>query len=56
MKRTLFTLALVAAFGLITESAFAQATATQSVTLAVNAVYKISTSGNPGAPGGQYGV
>ncbi|HAV22083.1 MAG: hypothetical protein A2X67_08355 [Ignavibacteria bacterium GWA2_55_11] len=49
MKRTLFTLALVAAFGLITESAFAQATATQSVTLAVNAVYKISTSGNPGA-------
>jgi hypothetical protein len=31
------------------ESASAQATATQNLTLAVNAVYKIATSGNPGA-------
>jgi len=29
--------------------AYAQATATQTLTLAVSAVYKISTSGNPGA-------
>lgn len=32
----------------LSTSAFAQATATQNVTLAVNTVYKIATSGNPG--------
>lgn len=32
----------------LTSNAYAQATATQSVTLAVNTVYKIATSGNPG--------
>ena len=33
----------------LVESASAQATATQNLTLAVNTVYKIATSGNPGA-------
>ncbi|HWP81387.1 MAG TPA: hypothetical protein VNN76_01910 [Bacteroidota bacterium] len=37
--------ALVAIFG--TQAAFAQASATQTVSLAVNAVYKIATSGSP---------
>lgn len=32
----------------LVQSSFAQATATQNVTLAVNTVYKIATSGNPG--------
>lgn len=40
------TVALVSAA--FSTSAFAQATATQNVTLAVNTVYKIATSGNPG--------
>ena len=33
----------------LVQSSFAQATANQTVSLAVNAVYKIATSGNPGA-------
>ena len=33
----------------LVESASAQANATQNLTLAVNTVYKIATSGNPGA-------
>lgn len=33
----------------LSTSTFAQGTATQNVTLAVNTVYKIATSGNPGA-------
>ncbi|HTP79086.1 MAG TPA: hypothetical protein VMM57_01640 [Bacteroidota bacterium] len=49
MKKTIITLALVAASSLLVESAVAQATATQNLNLAVNAIYKISTSGNPGA-------
>jgi hypothetical protein len=48
MKKTTMILAAAAIFGIMTESAMAQASATQSVTLAVNAIYKISTSGNPG--------
>ena len=46
MKKMMI-LAIGAATLLVTESAFAQATATQSLTLAVNAVYKIAASGNP---------
>ena len=46
MKKSLILLALVVA---VAYDAFSQATATQNLTLAVNAVYKISTSGNPGA-------
>lgn len=49
MKRLTALLALLALVGLVGQSAFAQASANQTVTLAVNAVYKISTSGNPGA-------
>lgn len=33
---------------ILVQASFAQATATQNVTLAVNTVYKIATSGNPG--------
>ncbi len=46
MKRVLFVLS---ACLLISSMAFAQASTSQSLTLAVNAVYKISVSGNPGA-------
>jgi len=46
MKKSLILLALVVA---VAYDAFSQATATQNLTLAVNAVYKISTSSNPGA-------
>ncbi len=49
MKQILVTLALVVLSSILIETAFAQATATQSVSLTVNTVYKISTSGNPGA-------
>jgi hypothetical protein len=45
MKKTIFIIA-IASIGSY-QSAFAQATATQNVTLAVSAVYKIATSGNP---------
>lgn len=44
-----FTIILAAVLSLaIVEFGYAQATATQNVTLAVSAVYKIATSGNPG--------
>jgi hypothetical protein len=47
MKKTLMTV-FVGAFSVaLFQTAHAQATATQTLTLAVNAVYKISTSGNP---------
>ena len=49
MKKSLSTLALVVLSFAFVQNAFAQATATQTVTLAVNSVFKISTSGNPGA-------
>ena len=45
MRNSLFI--LVAAGILAIQPAFAQSTATQSVNLTVNTVYKISTSGNP---------
>ncbi len=49
MKKILtFVGAAVLSLALVQE-ATAQATATQNLSLAVNAVYKISTSGNPGA-------
>ncbi len=48
MKK-LFTILSVAMLSImIVETSFAQATATQNVTLAVNTVYKIAASGNPG--------
>jgi hypothetical protein len=49
MKRVLLALAALAVCLLITTMAQAQATTSQSLTLAVSAVYKISVSGNPGA-------
>lgn len=49
MKRLVLILGVaVVSIGLV-QSAMAQATANQTVTLAVSAVYKISTSGDPGA-------
>jgi len=47
MKKSLVTLTLAGLSILIVESASAQTSATQNVTLTVNTVYKISTSGNP---------
>lgn len=47
MKKSLLTLALAGLSILIVGNAFAQTNATQNVTLTVNTVYKISTSGNP---------
>ena len=49
MKKSLSTLALAVLSLAFVQNTFAQATATQTVTLAVNSVFKISTSGNPGA-------
>ena len=49
MKKSLSILSLVILTLAIAHNSFAQATATQTVTLAVNSVFKISTSGNPGA-------
>ncbi|MBI4429917.1 MAG: hypothetical protein HY562_12460 [Ignavibacteriales bacterium] len=49
MKKFLCTVSLVALSLALAQNASAQASATQTVTLAVNTVYKISTSGNPGA-------
>ena len=49
MKKSILTIALVVLSSAMIQKAMAQATASQTVTLAVNAVYKISTSGNPGA-------
>jgi hypothetical protein len=49
MKKSIVVLALVVLSFAVAQNAMAQATATQNVSLAVNAVYKIATSGNPGA-------
>lgn len=49
MKRTMILLALVAVVALMTQPMFAQATATQTVSLTVNSIYKLAVSGNPGA-------
>jgi hypothetical protein len=49
MKKSLATLALAGLSTLIVGNVFAQTSATQNVTLTVNTVYKISTSGNPGS-------
>ncbi|MCI0708246.1 MAG: hypothetical protein L0Y80_12280 [Ignavibacteriae bacterium] len=48
MKKLIATLVVAAISLVAVESASAQATATQNVSLAVNAVYKIAVSGNPG--------
>ena len=47
MKKTISTLMITALPLIFVNLAKAQATATQTVTLAVNAVYQISTTGNP---------
>jgi hypothetical protein len=47
MKKIIVTLAAAVLSMVVVQSAMAQATANQTVTLAVNAVYKIATSGNP---------
>ena len=47
MKKILIALMVGLAIAVMFESAKAQASATQTLTLAVNAVYKIATSGNP---------
>ena len=50
MKKSIAILALAVLSFAFAQNAMAQtATANQSVSLTVNAVYKISTSGNPGA-------
>jgi hypothetical protein len=49
MKKSIVVIALVVLSFAVAQNAMAQATATQNVTLAVNAVYKIVTSGNPSA-------
>lgn len=49
MKKSLLTLACVALSALVAQTVFAQASSNQTVNLSVNTVYKISTSGNPGA-------
>ena len=47
MKYTVSLLALMVLMLVAADGTFAQATATQNVTLAVNAVYKIAVSGDP---------
>jgi hypothetical protein len=49
MKKSIIILGVAILSLALVQSSFAQATATQTVSLAVNAVYKIATSGNPGA-------
>ena len=49
MKKSTAILALVVLGFAFAQNAMAQASANQSLSLAVNAVYKLSTSGNPGA-------
>jgi hypothetical protein len=49
MKKSTVIIALVALSAFAFQASFAQASATQNLTLAVNTVYKIATSGNPGA-------
>ncbi|HEY6951393.1 MAG TPA: hypothetical protein VI758_03235 [Bacteroidota bacterium] len=49
MKKLTMVLIAIVGSTMLVEFAGAQATATQSLNLAVNTVYKIATSGNPGA-------
>jgi len=49
MKKSIVVIALVLLSFAVSQNVMAQATATQNLTLAVNTVYKIATSGNPGA-------
>jgi hypothetical protein len=49
MKKSIAVIALVVLSFAVAQNAMAQASATQNFNLAVNAVYKIATSGNPGA-------
>jgi hypothetical protein len=49
MKNSIVIITLVALSAFASQASFAQASATQNLTLAVNTVYKIATSGNPGA-------
>jgi hypothetical protein len=49
MKRIVAVLTVAVLSLVVVQSAMAQATANQTVTLAVNAVYKIAVSGDPGA-------
>ena len=49
MKKSIAILALAVLSFAFAQNAMAQASANQSLSLAVNAVYKIATSGNPGA-------
>lgn len=47
MKKSIVTLSIMILAAAMFQTASAQATATQNVTLSVSAVYKIATSGNP---------
>ena len=49
MKNSIVIIALVALSSFMFQSSYSQATATQNLTLAVNSIYKLATSGNPGA-------
>lgn len=49
MKKVLLTLSVAVLSFALVQNAMAQASANQTVSLAVNAVYKISTTGNPGS-------
>ncbi|MCX6135157.1 MAG: hypothetical protein NTU47_15205 [Ignavibacteriales bacterium] len=49
MKKSIVVIALVVLSFAVVQNTMAQATATQNFNLAVNAVYKIATSGNPGS-------
>ncbi len=49
MKRITILLAVLALAVFMTQPMFAQATATQTVNLTVNSIYKLAVSGNPGA-------
>lgn len=48
MKKSIISLSIMILIAVAFQTALAQATATQNVTLSVSAVYKIATSGNPG--------
>ena len=49
MKKSAIVAATLALSAFVFQASFAQANATQNLTLAVNAIYKLATSGNPGA-------
>ena len=49
MKKSIVAISIMVLTAAAFQTASAQATATQNVTLAVNSVYKIAVSGNPGA-------